>query len=434
MIKYPSKIDKSLYKDKTNKSKTFYGLNPEIKFCRRCTYSNQKPTSEKEYKHKKNTKKTTLLFDIEGVCSACKVLERKEEIDWELRKYKLKKLCDKYRSRNGKYDCLVPGSGGKDSFYAAYKLKYEFNMNPLTVTWSPHIYTNWGWKNFNSWIDSGFANYLLTPNGKTHRILTRLALEKLFHPFQPFMLGQQHFPPRAALKQFNIPLVFYGDMNAEFGSPDDYENPSRDKKFFSSSKNTDILIAGTPVDELISKYEITSQDLMPFMPLQENDLKQKKLDVQYLGYYLKWHPQECYYFAVEKGNFEASPERTTGTYSKYNSIDDKVDDFHYYATFIKFGIGRATYDSAQEIRNGEINREEGIALVKKFDGEFPNRFLKEILTYLSIDKKRFPKAHKNFEEPIIDLKYFSLLADNFRSPHLWKYTNNKWKLRKTVWA
>ena len=152
MIKYPSKIDKSLYKDKTNKPKTFYGLNPEIKFCRRCTYSNQKPTSEKEYKHKKNTKKTTLLFDIEGVCSACKVLERKEEIDWELRKYKLKKLCDKYRSRNGKYDCLVPGSGGKDSFYAAYKLKYEFNMNPLTVTWSPHIYTNWGWKNFNSWI------------------------------------------------------------------------------------------------------------------------------------------------------------------------------------------------------------------------------------------------------------------------------------------
>ena len=200
MIKYPSKIDKSLYKDKTNKPKIFYGLNPEIKFCRRCTYSNQKPTSEKEYKHKKNTKKTTLLFNIEGVCSACKVLERKEEIDWELRKYKLKKLCDKYRSRNGKYDCLVPGSGGKDSFYAAYKLKYEFNMNPLTVTWSPHIYTNWGWKNFNSWIDSGFANYLLTPNGKTHRILTRLALEKLFHPFQPFMLGQQHFPKRTQRK------------------------------------------------------------------------------------------------------------------------------------------------------------------------------------------------------------------------------------------
>ena len=158
MIRYPKKIDKSLYSKNFKKPKAFYGLNPQIEFCTKCTYSNQKPTSEKEYKHNKNTKKNTILFDAEGVCSACRVLEKKEKIDWDLRKHKLKKLCDKYRSRNGNYDCLVPGSGGKDSFFAAYKLKYEFNMNPLTVTWSPHLYTNWGQKNFNSWINSGFAN------------------------------------------------------------------------------------------------------------------------------------------------------------------------------------------------------------------------------------------------------------------------------------
>ena len=65
-----------------------------------------------------------------------------------------------------------------------------------------------------------------------------------------------------------------------------------------------------------------------------------------------------------------------GTYSKY-PIDDKIDDFHYYTTFVKFGIGRATYDASQEIRSGEI-REEGVSLVHKFDGEFPTRFSKEI--------------------------------------------------------
>ena len=75
------------------------------------------------------------------------------------------------------------------------------------------------------------------------------------------------------------------------------------------------------------------------------------MNVQYLGYYLKWKPQECYYYAVENGGFECSPERTPGTWSKYNSIDDKVDDLHYFTTFIKFGIGRATYDAAQEIRS-----------------------------------------------------------------------------------
>ena len=138
-----------------------------------------------------------------------------------------------------------------------------------------------------------------------------------------------------------------------------------ESKYFSTNKNSDIIIAGTPVKELISKFEISEQDLLPFMPLHKEELKKSQLNVHYLGYYLKWHPQECYYFAVDKGGFQASPERTAGTYSKYNSIDDKLDDFHYYTTYIKFGIGRATYDSAQEIRNNEIDREEGIALVKK---------------------------------------------------------------------
>ena len=432
MIKYPKKINQSLYRESLKKTKVYYGLDPNILFCKRCTYSNQKPTSEKEHKHSHNTKKNTILFDEQGVCSACRVLEVKEKIDWDKRKHELKKICDKYRSKNGKYDCLVPGSGGKDSFYAAYKLRYEFNMNPLTVTWSPHIYTDWGWKNFNSWIKAGFANYLFTPNGKTHRILTRLALERLFHPFQPFMLGQQNFPPRAALELFNIPLVFYGDMNAEFGSPDNYNSPNRENKFFSNKKNSDILLSGLSIKELISKYDITLQDIKPFLPLNEKNLKGKELNVQYLGYYLKWHPQECYYFASEKGKFIASPERTLGTYSKYNSIDDKLDDFHYYATFIKFGIGRATYDSAQEIRNSEIDRKEGIALVKKYDGEYPHRFLEEILNYLSLTEEEFPKSSKNFEEPIMDKKYFDALTDIFRSPHIWKFKNNKWELRKKI--
>ena len=105
-------------------------------------------------------------------------------------------LCDRYRRNDGHYDCLVPGSGGKDSFYAAHKLKYEFGMNPLTVTWAPHIYTDWGWQNFQAWIHAGFDNYLFTPNGRVHRLLTRLAMEKLFHPFQPFIMGQMYFPPR----------------------------------------------------------------------------------------------------------------------------------------------------------------------------------------------------------------------------------------------
>ena len=72
----------------------------------------------------------------------------------------------------------------------------------------------------------------------------------------------------------------------------------------------------------------------------------------------KWDPQESYYYAFTNTGFKPNTERTSGTYSKYSSIDDKIDDFHYYTTYVKFGLGRASYDAAQEIRCGKITREE----------------------------------------------------------------------------
>ena len=98
-----------------------------------------------------------------------------------------------------------------------------------------------------------------------------------------------------------------------------------------------------------------------------------------------------------------------------------------------FGIGRATYDASQEIRNEEITREEGVALVKKYDGEIPGRFSKEIFKYLSIPAKEFPVASQQFEQPEIDWSYFHALADSFRSPHLWVREFGQWKLRRAVW-
>ena len=118
---------------------------------------------------------------------------------------------------------------------------------------------------------------------------------------------------------------------------------------------------------------------------------------------------------VENTKFKARPFRTQGTYSKYNSIDDKIDDLHYYTTFIKYGIGRATYDASQEIRNKHIIREEGKALVNRFDGEFPDRYFNDIMNYLEIEPDHFYD-----------------LCDQFRSPHLWGKVNGEWKLRHTV--
>ncbi len=429
MILKPHSVDLSRYADGKSELDVFYGLPESVTFCRKCTYSNQKPNSEKESKHTSKTKKPTVEFDDEGVCFACRIAEEKERVDWDERRRELEILCDQYRRNDGQYDVLVPGSGGKDSFFASWVLKHEFGMNPLTVTWAPHIYTDWGWKNFESWTDAGFANYLFTPNGKTHRLLTRLALERLLHPFQPFMFGQMYFPPKLAAK-LGISLIFYGENPVEYGnSTKGKPQGVKDWDHISSSAIDEVYLAGTSVAELKEDFGVTSVDLEPYLPPIVDLQTEHSLDIRYLGYYLKWHPQDCYYTAVENSNFRAAPERNLGSYSKYSSIDDKIDDFHYYTTFIKFGIGRATYDSAQEIRNGDITREEGVSLVKQYDGEYPSRFEDEFFKYVSLPEREFPLASGQFEQAIINREYFQNLIDNYRSPHLWKWTQSGWQLR-----
>ena len=305
-------------------------------------------------------------------------------------------------------------------------------MSPLTVTWAPHISTDWGWKNFQAWIHAGFDNQLFTPNGRVHRLLTRLAVDVLFHPFQPFILGQKNLAPHYSALH-DIPLVFYGEHEAEYGNPKgESSNPMRDWTFFTVEDPENLRISGLPLDELMGAYDLKKSDLTPYLPVRPEGLRKVGTEVHYLGYYLKWHPQSCYYYAQEHGGFQPSPERTPGTYSKYNSIDDKIDDFHYYTTYIKFGIGRATYDAAQEVRSEDITRDEAIALVRRFDGEFPERFIDEIFQYLSLPDTEFPIAAKMFEQPIMDRNYFNALTDQHRSSHLWKYEDGEWALRHSV--
>jgi N-acetyl sugar amidotransferase len=433
MIRYPKKIDLVHFSDK-NKLEAKYGLPEEVKFCKNCVISNQRPNSTIEFLNNSELKKKTIHFNNDGICDACSFsFKKNKEIDWELREKQLMELCEQHRKNNGEYDCIVPGSGGKDSFYASHILKYKYKMNPLTVTWAPHIYTDWGRRNFEKWIHSGLDNYLMTPNGKIHRLLTRLATEILYHPFQPFMIGQKLLAPKMA-SLFKISLIFYGENEAEYGNPiSDTDSATRDKNYYASDKKN-IFLGGVHVDELVKKFGVLQSELNPYLPISFETHDSLKIETHYLGYYLKWHPQSCYYYASEKGGFEASPERTPGTYSKYNSIDDKIDDFHYYTTGIKFGIGRASYDAAQEIRSDDIDRKEGISLVNQYDHEFPDRFKNEIFEYLSINKNDFPIASQMFENPIMTEEYFQDLTNSFRSPHIWKYDieKKKWSLRNKI--
>ena len=394
----------------------YYGLPEEVEFCRGCVMSNQRPASTPEFKNLPDRKIGTMNIGEDGTCDACRFSEQKEQIDWEAREKELRGLLDRFRREDGGYDCIVPGSGGKDSGMAAHLLKYKYGMHPLTVTWPPTIYTDIGWQNFLSWIDvGGFDNVTYRPNGKVHTLLTRLAIENLLHPFQPFILGQKNLAPKIAL-QYDIPLVFYGESEAEYGNPI-AENASslRSKSYFMMANIDEIRLGGTSVTELLEVHGLELSDLQAYLPADHTDIQLSALEVHYLGYYLRWTPQEAYYYAVENAGFQANPVRTEGTYSKYNSLDDKIDGLHYYTTYIKFGLGRASYDASQEIRNKHVTRDEGIALVERFDGEFPERYFGDVMEHIGMEPEAFLE-----------------LCDRFRSPHLWNKDDGEWRLRHRI--
>lgn len=374
-----------------------YNLPAEIKFCVKCTVSNQRPR---------------ITFDENGVCSACNYANFKRHgIKWDEREKELEALCDKHRKSNGEYDVIVPCSGGKDGSFVAHQLKYKYGMNPLAVTWAPLKATAIGRQNLDAFIASGFNHILGTPNPIVTRKLTSLSFKHLGDPFQPFIYGQTNYPLHMAVKH-DVQLIMYGE-NGEVEYGGDMKNafkPTRDiadhdKHYFS----------GLP-PEFWAEHGVSLADLYPFMAPRYEDIKRNETEIHFFGYYKFWDPQENYYYCLENTGFTPNNERSEGTYSKYASLDDKIDGFHYYLAFIKFGIGRATSDTAHEIRDSKITREEGISLVKRYDHEFPSKHYKEFLEYCDI-------TEDDFHEVI----------DSWRADHIWTKDANEWRLRKPIW-
>lgn len=374
-----------------------YNLPPEVKFCKRCTISNQRPR---------------ITFDEHGVCSACNYAEyKRSKVDWNEREAELIELCNKHRKSNGEYDVIVPCSGGKDGSFVAHMLKNKYGMNPLAVTWAPLKATALGRQNLDAFIASGFNHILGTPNPQVTRRLTNLAFTHLGDPFQPFIYGQTNFPLHMAVKH-NVQLIMYGE-NGEVEYGGNMKNafrPTRDIE-----DHDDHYFSGLPPQFWI-EHGISEADLYPFMSPKFEEIKRNNTEIHFFGYYKFWDPQENYYYCREHTGFTPNTERSEGTYSKYASLDDQIDGFHYYLSYIKFGIGRTTSDTAHEIRDGKIDRDEGIALVKRYDHEFPKKYYKEFLEFCSITDEQVQGV-----------------IDSWRSDHIWEKVGEEWKLRKPIW-
>ena len=349
-----------------------------VRFCTRCVISSMRPR---------------ITFDAEGVCSACRFAEYKATVDWEERKRCLVDVCNRFRRGNGVFDVIVPVSGGKDGGFVAHKLKHDYGMTPLCVTWAPLLATDIGRQNLDAFVASGFDVIQGRPNGLTTRKLTRLAFEHMGDPFQPFIYGQTNFPLTIAVK-YGIRLIMYGeDGELEYGGEVKEHRATRNVRDHNNQ-----YFSGKP-PEFWRDHGISEAELKPFeAPIYE---QARQCEIHFMSYYHKWTPQENFYYCSEHTGFSPNPERTEGTYSKYASLDDRLDGLHYYLGFIKFGIGRGTSDASHEIRDGHITREEAVALVRKFDGEFRTRHRQEACEYMGLTDAEAREIIGTWKDPAV---------------------------------
>ena len=413
-IKFPKlTFDKKKHQEYNKKNKQTLDeqldkLPKNVTFCKKCVSSNQRPRME---------------FDEEGVCSACRYAEKKFKgfIDWEKREKELIKLLDKHRSKDGSWDVIVPSSAGKDSALVAHQLKEKYGMHPLTTTWAPCIYTEIGFKNYVNMTHSGFDGLVAWPNGITHRKLARAGLELKGDPFEPFMFGQKAYPFRIALK-FKIPLIFYGENGEiEYGGSKkninkSHETPEDWEETYYKGAGFEKVIQEAFQMGIFDENDMNNNTFDFYRPPPLKEVKELGLEQHWWSYYKPWIPQENYYYAVKNTGFEANTERTIGSYTKFSSMDDlTLDAFHWFTAYIKFGWGRATREACSDIRCGHLTRKEGVALVQKYDNEFPTKYFETFLKYLDITEEHFWKV-----------------IDQYRSEKIWHKKNGKWKRKIQV--
>jgi N-acetyl sugar amidotransferase len=349
-----------------------------------------------------------VVFDEAGICNACHNAAEKEEIDWAARRQEFLDLVERFRPREGPYDCVVPWSGGKDSSTIAHKLKFEFGLNPLLVTFSPLLPNEVGIHNREQLVGLGFDHLMVRPNQKVSRALARRFFIERGNPKVHWDAGVNSVPVQAAVN-YGIPLIFYAEHGeSEYGGRVLSEEH---KKLRDVAEVLEHQIGDDPLNWVDD--EIAECDLAPYIYPEPEAVAKVGVQAFYFAYFFRWSMYENYQYIQDKMDFEtAVGGRTDGTFTNFDSLDDKIDNLYYYMQFIKFGFGRTIRDASRMIQNEHMTRAEGLDLVRKYDDEFPSRYFDENLDYLALESPEF-----------------SEIVDLHRNSEIWDFTGNQWKLK-----
>jgi hypothetical protein len=284
-------------------------------------------------------------------------------------------------------------------------------MNPLLVTFSPLMPNDVGNRNREGMIQLGFDHVFCRPNQKVMQHLARRFFIERGNPKVAWDAGINATPIQMAVAK-EIPLVFYAEHGeSEYGGRVLSEES---KKIRDITEVIEHQIGDDPrnwVDD-----EVRAGDLNPYIYPDGRDVERLGLKAMYFGYFFRWSMLENYKFIGTKMEFAVHPAgRTPGTFTSFDSLDDKSDNLYYYMQYIKFGFGRAVRDGCRMIQNGQMTRDEALDLARKYDGEFPEEFLSDMMDYLGMDRAELDRT--------IDLH---------RNPEIWAQEGSQWRLRYPV--
>ncbi len=363
-----------------------------VRVCSRCLYSDNHPLG--------------IYIDDNWLCSGCKVHEEKDSLNWQEREHKLKHILSQYKNKSlSNYDCIIPVSGARDSYFIVDTIKNKYGMNPLLVTYNGQYNTDRGIRNL-AYLRTHFDCdiFTLTVNPQSVKQITRATLRRIGSLYWHVLAGQTVFPVQVAVR-LKIPLIIWGAHQGvdQVGMYSHLDEVEMTRKY---RKEHDLM--GLESQDLISdEDQVFEKDIYQFNYPDNHDLASVGVRGIYLNNYIRWDTKAQHEKMINKYQYETQP--LTRTFDQYNDVDSFVySDLHDYIKTLKWGHGKVTDHVNREIRLKRLTREQGIDLVNKYKN-IPPKFNNQFKAWLGITDNSL-----NF------------ILDQHRNPDIWSRDEN-WK-------
>lgn len=320
----------------------------KLQTCVRCLYKSDHPLG--------------LVFDDRGICSGCRIHEEKDTLDWGARLAELQQLVAPYKSKTGNnYDCIVPTTGGQDTYYIVHVVKNILKLNPLLVSYNKYFNTPLGIRNLaNLRIQFDCDIVIKNVNPKSVKNITRHTLRKYGNMYWPILAGQSVFPVQTAVSH-KIPLIIWGAHQGveQVGMFSHLHNVEMSRRY---RKDHDLF--GVEADSLLDIFDnLNEEDVWQYRYPSDSDINEIGVRGIYLGNYIRWDPKQQHEDMIRYYDYKT--DKFKRTFDKYDFVDCfNYMHIHDILKYYKCGYSKVTDHACREIRHGRLSRSDALTAVE----------------------------------------------------------------------